>query len=86
MASWATKASGYLEPLRAAAILAGLDAEAAAGWVTRDAITEAESILRAHGLDNEADRLAELRIEPRFTAESIKTAMMAALARQGLRS
>jgi hypothetical protein len=86
MASWAIKASGYLEPLRAAAILAGLDAEAAAGWVTRDATTEAEGILRAHGLDNEADRLAELRIEPRFTAESIKTAMTAALARQGLQT
>jgi hypothetical protein len=86
MAFWATKASGYLEPLRAAAILAGLNAEAAAGWVNRDATAEAEDILRAHGLGSEADRLAELRIEPCLAAASIRPAMTAALARQGLQS
>ena len=53
--------------------------------------TDAERGLVAQLLGQDTPRTvarlyAELRIEPRFTAESIKTAMMAALARQGLRS
>ena len=64
-------------------MLTGQDAGAVAGWITRDATAEAEDILRAHGLGDEADQLAELRIEPRRAAESIKAAMTAALARQG---
>ena len=79
MAFWATRAAGYLEPLLAAAMLTGQGAGTVAEWITRDATAEAEDILRAHGLGDEADRLAELRIEPRLAAESIKTAMTAAL-------
>ena len=82
MAFWATRAAGYLEPLLAAAMLTGQGAGAVAGWIARDATAEAEDILRAHGLDDQADRLAELRIEPRLAAGSIKATMTAALARQ----
>ena len=82
MAFWAAKAAGYLEPLLAAAMLAGQDAGTVARWIAQDAAAEAEDILRAHGLDDEADRLAELRIEPRHTADSIKAVMTATLARE----
>ena len=84
LAFWATRAAGYLEPLLAAAMLTGQGAGTVAGWITWDATAEAEDILRAHGLGDAADRLAELRIEPRLAAESISTAMTAALARQAL--
>ena len=70
------------EPLLAAAMLAGQDAGTVARWIAQDAAAEAEDILRAHGLDDEADRLAELRIEPRHTADSIKAVMTATLARE----
>ena len=86
MALWATKAASYLEPLLAAAMLTGQDAGTVAGWITRDTTAEAEDILRAHGLGDEADRLAELRIEPRLAAASIRAAMTAALARQAPQS
>ena len=79
MAFWDTRFAGYLEPLLAAAMLTGQDAGTVAGWIARDATAEAEDILRDHGLGDEADRLAELRIEPRLTAASIRTAMTAAL-------
>lgn len=82
MAFWATRAAHYLEPLLAAAILTGHDAGGAAGWITRDATAEAEDILRAHGLDDAADQLAELHLEPRLAAASIKFTMTAALTRQ----
>jgi hypothetical protein len=78
----ASRATHYLEPLLAAAMLTGQDADAVGGWITRDATAEAEEILRAHGLGDAGDRLAELRIEPRLAAESIKAAMTAALAAQ----
>jgi membrane-bound ClpP family serine protease len=78
----ASRAAHYLEPLIAAAILTGRNAAAATEWITRDATTDAEDILRAHGLDDAADQLAELRIEPRLAAESIKFTMTAALADQ----
>ena len=86
MAFWAIKAAEYLEPLLAAAMLTGQGAGVVAGWIARDATAEAEDILRAHGLGGEADRLAELRIEPRLAAASIKATMTAALARQGQQS
>jgi len=86
LAFWATRAAGYLEPLLAAAMLTGQGAGVVAGWIARDATAEAEDILRAHGLGDEADRLAGLRIEPRLAAESIKAAMTAVLARQDLQS
>ena len=72
----------YLEPLLTAAILTGRDAGAAAEWITRDATAEAEDILRAHGLGDAADRLAELRLEPPLAAASIKFTMTADLAAQ----
>jgi hypothetical protein len=85
MAYWAAKAAGYLEPLLAAAMLIGQDAGTVVRWIAQDA-AEAEDILRAHGLTGEADRLAELRIESRHTADSIKAVMTATLARQDPRS
>jgi membrane-bound ClpP family serine protease len=82
MAFFATRAAHYLELLLVAAILTGRNAGATSEWITRNATTEAEEILRAHGLDDAADQLAELRIEPRLAAASIKFTMTAALAAQ----
>jgi hypothetical protein len=82
VAFWATRAAGYLEPLLAAAMLTGQGAVTVAGWITRAATGEAEDILRAHGLGDEAERLAELRIEPPLAAAPIRATMTAALARQ----
>ena len=79
---WGNRAGRYLEPLLAAAMLTGQGDVAAAGWIARGTTAEAEDILRAHGLGDEADRLAELRIEPRLAAASIRFTMTAALAAQ----
>ena len=43
-AFWAALAAEYLRSLFAAAMLAGLDARAVAGWIRRDTFDEAASI------------------------------------------
>jgi len=57
-AFWAALAAEYLRSLFAAAMLAGLDARAVAGWIRGGTFAEAGSILRAHGMDVHARQLA----------------------------
>jgi len=73
---WAALAAEYLRSLFAAAMLAGLDARVVAGWIRRDTFTEAEHILRAHGMDVHACQLARFGDEPLGAAEAIRAAML----------
>jgi hypothetical protein len=75
-AFWAALAAEYLRSLFAAAMLAGLDARVVAGRIRRDTFTEAERILRAHGMDVHARQLARLAGEPLGAAEAIKAAIL----------
>ena len=86
MAFWAALAAEYLRSLFAAAMLAGLDARAVAGWIRRDTFTEPEGILRAHGMDVHARQLSRLRDEPPGAAEAIKSVMLHQLACLGPQS
>ena len=80
--TWGGRAGRYLVLLLAAAILTDQDANGAGEWVTRGTTSDAEGILRDHGLDDAADQLAELRLEPPLAAASIKSTMTADLAAQ----
>jgi len=79
-AFWAALAAEYLRSLFAAAVLAGLDARAVAGWIRRDTFTGPEGILRAHGMDVHGHQLAGLSDEPPRAAAAIKAAMLHPLA------
>jgi hypothetical protein len=77
LAFWATTAADYLRPLFAAAILTGGGAQNVAAWIGGDNFATAEEILRAHGLNTHANRLADFRTEPPKAKTSIKTTMLA---------
>ncbi len=75
-AFWAALAAEYLRSLFAAAMLAGLDARAVAGWIRHGTFAEPGSILRAHGMDAHARQLAGFGDEPLGAAEAIQAAML----------
>jgi hypothetical protein len=81
LAFWATAAADYLRPLFAAAILTGGGVQNVAAWINGENFTAPENILRAHGLDVHANRLADFRAEPPAAAVAIKTTMRSAVSR-----
>ncbi len=86
-AFWAAVAAEYLRSLFTAAMLAGLDARAVAGWIRHNAVfAEAQAILRAHGMDTHARQLAGISDEPPQAAAAIKAAMLRPLACLGPQS
>jgi hypothetical protein len=76
MAFWAVIAADYLRALFAAAMLAGLDARVVAEWIRRGTFAEPGSILRAHGMNEQARQLAGFGDVPRGAAEAIRAAML----------
>jgi len=76
---WAAKASDYLRAYFHAAALARLDLRTVARWVTGTGSREAEDILFAHGADDWAWTLAELRGESQKTAATVRMTMSRAL-------
>jgi hypothetical protein len=81
LAFWATSAADYLRPLFAAAILVEAGAREVADWLNSGDFTAPERILRAHGLDVHANRLADFSTEPAAAASAIRFTMLAAVSR-----
>jgi type IV secretion system protein VirD4 len=78
-AFWSAKASDYLRAYFHAAALAGLDLRTVSRWVSGTGAGEAEDILLAHGTEDWAWTLAELRGEAQKTAATVRMVMSRAL-------
>jgi hypothetical protein len=64
-----------------AAILSNEGSRRVATWLTRKDFAAPEQILRNHGLDTHANRLADFRSEPEAAAHAIRAAMLSAVSR-----
>jgi hypothetical protein len=81
LAFWAAAAANYLRPLFAAAMLTGHGGQEVARWLGGENFSDAEEVLRTHGLGAYATELAAFRAEPPRAAAAISAAMLSAVSR-----